>query len=103
MNELLLCKENILYPRLKEKEVKWGYLILFKELVIFMQSDNALVSDCDLEEIWPFVNRATRYRALKHFEDQQILIVTKDKKDKRNRLITILISYSDSFFKVLVI
>ena len=103
MNELLLCKENILYPRLKEKEVKWGYLTLFKELVISMQSNNALVSDSDLEEIWPFINRSTRYRALKHFEEQKILTITKDEKDRRNRLITILISYSDSFFKVLVI
>ena len=97
---ILLCDESLLYPRLNEKGVRWQYWNLFKELVIIMKSDNAQVSDNILEEIWSYVERSVRYNVLNHLENKGIISLFKDPKDKRNRHVSILIEYSDTFYEV---
>ena len=66
-----------------------------------MKSDNAQVPDCILEEIWSFAERSIRYKALNYFEEKGVISISKDEKDKRNRHISILIEYTDTFYEVL--
>ena len=103
MKTLLLCKENILYPRLKEKEVNWPHQVLFKSLTIFINLFGPLASDNDLEEIWSCIGRSQRYKILNDFERKGVIKITRDPQDKRTRSIEILIEYKDSFFEAWVL
>jgi hypothetical protein len=100
MNKII-CDRDLLDKRLKLKKVKKQYYDLFAKLVIFLKSQNGVVSDYDLETIWD-TSRSTSYRALEDFKEKEVIFYRKEEAendDKRNRHISILINFSDALIQ----
>lgn len=97
----ILCDTEILFQRLRKKGLKRPlYLWAFVELIKALQSDRGIVRDSDLTIWWPDISESTRYNILKSLENFKIINLDKDRSDKRQRTISILIEYADTLYQV---
>lgn len=97
----ILCDTQILFQRLRKKGIKRPlYLWAFAELIKELQTDSGIVRDSDLAIWWPNISESTRYSILKSLESFKIINLEKDKSDKRQRTVIIIIEYADTLYKI---